>query len=57
MPSNKATLKSKSGSLKSNRIGNPVKKAAQAGKKDYQSEGHSYDSARPKNKQQSRYSK
>ena len=33
------------------------KKAAQAGKKEYQSESHSYDHNRPKRPQQSRYSK
>jgi len=60
----------KEGELKSGGSGKPIKsqkqavaimlsekKAAQAGKKEYQSESHSYDHTRPKRPIQSRYSK
>lgn len=70
MPYDKVMSKFKAGTLKSGGSGKPVKKpaqavaimlsekrAAQGGKKEYQSESHSYDSTRPTRKQQSRYSK
>ena len=61
MPFDQVMNKWKSGTLKSGGSGKAVKKqaqavaimlsekkAAQAGKKEYQSESHGYDSARPK---------
>ena len=70
MPYGQVMKKWKEGKLKSGGSGKPVKKqaqavaimlsekrAAQGGKKEYQSESHSYDSTRPTRKQQSRYSK
>ena len=70
MPWDEVLSKWKAGDLKSGGSGKPVKsqkqavaimlsekKAAQAGKKEYQSELHSYDSSRPKRPVQSRYSK
>ena len=70
MPYDQVLSKFKAGALKSGgngaKVTNPKqaiaieiseKKAAHAGKKEYQSESHSYDSARPKRPVQSRYSK
>ena len=70
MPWDQVMAKWKQGDLKSGSSGKPVKKqtqavaimlsekkAAQAGKKEYQSESHTYDHARPKQQVRSRYSK
>ena len=70
MPYDQVMEKWKAGTLKSGAGGKTVKsqkqavaimlsekRAAQAGKKEYQSEAHSYDHTRPKRPQQSRYSK
>ena len=70
MPYDQVMHKWKEGELKSGGSGKPIKsqkqavaimlsekKAAQAGKKEYQSESHSYDHTRPKRPIQSRYSK
>lgn len=70
MPWDQVMSKWKEGELKSGGSGKPVKgqkqavaimlsekRAAQHGKKEYQSESHTYDHKRPTQKVRSRYSK